>query len=81
MMANARMAAAARGRIVPFRAYFPDVHMRRVDLSLVEPVPIGECPPARWALPSLLQQLLRLMRRSPYPRATRLNIRMRIVAY
>src|SRR3954453_8467345 len=27
--------AAARAWIVPFSAYFPDVHMRRVDLSLI----------------------------------------------
>jgi hypothetical protein len=40
------MAAAARAWMVPFRGYFPDVHMQLVDLSLVEPVHSGECPPA-----------------------------------
>jgi hypothetical protein len=62
--------AAARAWIVPFRGYLPDVHMQLVDLSLVEPVHIGECSPARWVLPSLLQQLLRVMPR-PVRRAPR----------
>jgi hypothetical protein len=73
MMANVPDAAAARAWIVPFRGYFPDVHMQLVDLSLVEPVHNGECPPARWALPSLLQQLLRVMRRGPVPKCDSLE--------
>jgi hypothetical protein len=73
MMRTSRMAAAARAWIVPFRGYLPDVHMQLVDLSLVEPVHIGECPPARWVLPSLLQQLLRVMRRGPIPKCDSLE--------